>query len=100
EDGLWTISAAKTPHDPSSYSLYMKTPTHNLTLTRTAQEIVELHAKLRDHFPGMKLPIPPIDASSIPAPPKRKSAFLNTLLCLASPTSNKIAGSRQVSGKQ
>ncbi|KAI0701269.1 hypothetical protein C8T65DRAFT_656629 [Cerioporus squamosus] len=100
EEGPWTISAAETPHDPSSYSLYIKTPTHNLTLTRTAQEIVELHAKLRDHFPGMKLPTPPIDASSIPAPPKRKSAFLNTLSRLASPASNKIAGSRQVSGKQ
>ena len=48
----------------------------------------------------MKLPSPPIDASSIPAPPKRKSAFLNTLSRLASPASNKIANSRQVSGKQ
>ncbi|TFK89836.1 kinase-like protein [Polyporus arcularius HHB13444] len=96
EDGPWAISAAETPHDPSSYSLYIKTPTHNITLTRTAQEIVELHAKLRDHFPGMKLPTPPIDAASIPAPPKRKSAFLNTLSRLASPASNKIASSRQV----
>ncbi|RPD82735.1 kinase-like protein [Lentinus tigrinus ALCF2SS1-7] len=119
EEGPWTISAAETPHDPSSYSLYIKTccsaaelslsvqdtsvfdtPTHNITLTRTAQEVVELQAKLRDSFPGMKLPTPPIDASSIPAPPKRKSAFLNTLSRLASPASNKIANSRQVSGKQ
>ena len=24
EEGPWTISAAETPHDPSSYSLYIK----------------------------------------------------------------------------
>lgn len=75
-------------------------PTHNLTLTRTAQEIVELHVKLRDSFPGYKMPSPPIDASSLPAPPKRKSMFLNTLSRLASPSSNKIANSRQASGQK
>ncbi|KAH9934070.1 kinase-like protein [Epithele typhae] len=100
EDGPWAISAAETPHDPSSYSLYVKTPTHNLTLTRTAQEIVELHAKLRDNFPGMRLPTPPIDASSLPVPPKRKSAFLNTLSRLASPSGSKSANGRNASGRQ
>ncbi|KAI0658369.1 hypothetical protein C8Q70DRAFT_917828 [Cubamyces menziesii] len=100
EEGPWTISVAETPHDPSSYSLYIKTPTHNITLTRTAQELVELHAKLRDNYPGLKMPNPPIDASSLPAPPKRKSAFLNTLSRLASPSSNKISSARQASGKQ
>ncbi|KAI8981299.1 hypothetical protein BD414DRAFT_516220 [Trametes punicea] len=100
EEGPWTISVAETPHDPTSYSLYVKTPTHNLTLTRTAQEIVDLHAKLRDNFPGLKMPTPPIDTSSLPAPPKRKSAFLNTLSRFASPSSNKISGTRQASGRQ
>ncbi|KAI0673932.1 kinase-like protein [Trametes maxima] len=75
-------------------------PTHNLTLTRTAQEIVDLHTKLRDNYPGLKMPTPPIDASLLPAPPKRKSAFLNTLSRLASPSSNKTAGTRQASGRQ
>ncbi|KAI0354768.1 hypothetical protein OH77DRAFT_1496678 [Trametes cingulata] len=100
EEGPWTISVAETPHDPSSYSLYIKTPTHNITLTRTAQELVDLHAKLRDNFPGLKMPTPPIDAASLPAPPKRKSAFLNTLSRLASPSSNKIAATRNASGRQ
>ncbi|OSD01215.1 hypothetical protein PYCCODRAFT_1445901 [Trametes coccinea BRFM310] len=100
EEGPWTISVAETPHDPTSYSLYIKTPTHNLTLTRSAQEIVDLHAKLRDNHPGLKMPTPPIDASSLPAPPKRKSAFLNTLSRFASPSSNKISASRNSSGRQ
>ncbi|KAJ2966265.1 hypothetical protein NUW54_g13859 [Trametes sanguinea] len=100
EEGPWTISVAETPHDPTSYSLYIKTPTHNLTLTRSAQEIVDLHAKLRDNHPGLKMPTPPIDASSLPAPPKRKSAFLNTLSRFASPSSNKISASRNASGRQ
>ncbi|KAI0370044.1 hypothetical protein BV20DRAFT_979751 [Pilatotrama ljubarskyi] len=149
EEGPWTISVAETPHDPSSYSLYIKkprclgslstvrelrrylptsslassgptlsppcallfvpdyvkrpsidSPTHNITLTRTAQEVVDLHAKLRDNFPGLKMPTPPIDAASLPAPPKRKSVFLNTLSRLASPSSNKISATRNASGRQ
>ncbi|THH01216.1 hypothetical protein EW026_g1445 [Hermanssonia centrifuga] len=96
QDGPWTISVAETPHDTSSYSLYVRTPTHNLTLTRTALEIVEVDGKLRDTLPGIKLPKLPIDASTLPAPPKRKSMFLNTLSRLASP-SNKSSGNRQAS---
>ncbi|KAI0640225.1 hypothetical protein C8Q77DRAFT_119750 [Trametes polyzona] len=46
------------------------------------------------------MPAPPIDASSLPTPPKRKSAFLNTLSRLASPSSNKISGTRSASGRQ
>ncbi|KAI1783506.1 hypothetical protein LXA43DRAFT_903432 [Ganoderma leucocontextum] len=75
-------------------------PTHNLTLTRSAQEIVDLHAKLRDSFPGLKMPTPPIDAASLPAPPKRKSVFLNRLSRFASPSTNKTASSRQVSDRK
>ena len=75
-------------------------PTHNLTLTRSAQEIVDLHAKLRDSFPGLKMPTPPIDTASLPAPPKRKSVFLNRLSRFASPSSNKTATSRQVSDRK
>ncbi|KAL4068951.1 hypothetical protein V8B97DRAFT_1918412 [Scleroderma yunnanense] len=65
-------------------------PTHNLTLTRTAAEIVELHAKLADSDGSIKLPKLPIDASTLSSPPKRKSTFLNTLSRLASPSSNKV----------
>ena len=55
-----------------------------------ALEIVEMHGKLRDSNPGAKLPNLPIDVSALPPPPpKRKSAFLNTLSRLASPSSSK-----------
>ncbi|KAH6911129.1 AGC/AGC-unique protein kinase [Coprinopsis sp. MPI-PUGE-AT-0042] len=91
QDGPWAVSVAESPHDSRSYSLYIKTPTHNLTLTRTAVEIVELDRKLRDSHPSSKIPAVPIDPSSVP---KRKSNFLNTLSRLASPTSNKTAKSR------
>ncbi|KAL0951950.1 hypothetical protein HGRIS_008601 [Hohenbuehelia grisea] len=86
QDGPWSISVAESPHNARSYCLYVKTPTHNLTLTRTAMEIVELDQKLRDSTPGVKLPPMPIDASTLPSQPKRKSTFLNTLSRLASPT--------------
>ncbi|KAH9948213.1 kinase-like protein [Amylocystis lapponica] len=100
QDGLWSVSVAETPHDATSYSLYIKTATHNLTLTRTGLEIVELHGKLRDSFPGAKLPNFPIDSAKLPSPPKRKSAFLNTLSRLASPSSKSSSGMRQFSGRQ
>lgn len=79
--------------------LCLAAPTHNLTLTRTALEIVEVDGKLRDTLPGIKLPKLPIDASTLPAPPKRKSMFLNTLSRLASP-SNKSSGNRQASSSR
>ena len=67
-------------------------PTHNLTLTRTATEVVDLHNKLKDSHPNSKLPNLPIDASTVPTPPtKRKSNFLNTLTRLASPSSNRVS---------
>ncbi|TFK56895.1 kinase-like protein [Heliocybe sulcata] len=95
QDGPWTISVAENPHDLRSYSLYVKTPTHNLTLMRTAPEILELHQKLRESHPNTHIPTLPIDASTVAAPAKRKSAFLNTLSRLASPSGGKASGSRQ-----
>lgn len=71
-------------------------PTHNLTLTRTATEVVELHAKLEDSDGASRLPKLPIDIASLPQQPaKRKSTFLNTLSRLASPSTNKVG--RQMS---
>ncbi|KAG0694053.1 hypothetical protein DFH29DRAFT_1006692 [Suillus ampliporus] len=67
-------------HLPSSAA-----STHNLTLTRTATEIVELHVKIADSVPGTKLPKLPIDVQPI-----KRNIFLNTLSRLASP-SNKVA---------
>lgn len=63
-----------------------------------ALEIAEMHGKLRDSNPGAKLPHLPIDVSALPPPPpKRKSAFLNTLSRLASPSSRDKSSIRQVS---
>lgn len=70
-------------------------PTHNLTLTRTALELVELDQKLRESIEGpgaAKLPSLPLDGATIRATtqtPKRKSNFLHTLSRLASPASNR-----------
>ena len=58
-----------------------------MTLTRAAMEIVEVDGKLRDVLPGIKLPKLPLDASTLPSPPKKKVNFLNTLSRLASPSS-------------
>ncbi|KIP02910.1 hypothetical protein PHLGIDRAFT_78408 [Phlebiopsis gigantea 11061_1 CR5-6] len=86
QEGHWAISVAESPHDATSYSLYVKTPTHNITLTRAAMEILEVDGKLRDALPGIKLPKLPLDASTLPSPPKKKVTFLNTLSRLASPS--------------
>ncbi|KAF8640638.1 hypothetical protein AX17_000295 [Amanita inopinata Kibby_2008] len=95
-DGPWSVSVAETPHDARSYSLYIKTPTHNLTLTRTGTELIELDQKLRELHPDVKIPELPLDSHSFSSPPpKRKSTFLNTLSRLASPASGK--STKQVS---
>lgn len=85
QDGPWSVSVAETPNDPQSFTLYIKTPTHNLTLIRAAFELVELDEKLHDAHPQVKKPKLPAALFLIPMPPKRKSAFLNTLSRLASP---------------
>ncbi|KAJ6489628.1 hypothetical protein C8R47DRAFT_1177224 [Mycena vitilis] len=95
QDGPWSVSVAETPGDDRSYSLYIKTPTHNLTLTRTAVELVDLDRKLREAYPSATLPDLPIDASGPAAKKKTKSTFLNTLSRLASPNTNRTAASRR-----
>lgn len=56
-----------------------------------------MHSKLRETHPGYKMPSLPINAAAIPPPPKRKSAFLNTLSRFASPASK--ASQRSASGR-
>ncbi|EIN14271.1 hypothetical protein PUNSTDRAFT_80494 [Punctularia strigosozonata HHB-11173 SS5] len=98
QDGPWSVSVADNPYDKGSYNIYIKTPTHNLTLTRSASEIVELHHKLVDANPASALPALPLDLSSVALPPKRKSTFLNTLSRLASPAGKSTA--RHPSGRR
>ncbi|KAI0297577.1 hypothetical protein B0F90DRAFT_1811056 [Multifurca ochricompacta] len=67
QDGPWTVSVAENHHHPSSYTF----STHNLTLSRTAREIVELDHKLHDAYQSVLRPPLPIDASALPQPMKR-----------------------------
>ncbi|PPR05115.1 hypothetical protein CVT24_010090 [Panaeolus cyanescens] len=86
-----SISASPTKPDFTDITATTSiAPTHNLTLTRTAMEVVELDQKLRSSNPNLKLPPLPIDPATLPIPPKKKSTFLNTLSRLASPTSAKV----------
>ena len=57
-------------------------------------ELVELDVKLRHSHPNTKIPALPISPELLPAPPKRKSTFLNTLSRFASPTSSKAHSKR------
>ncbi|KDN44805.1 hypothetical protein RSAG8_05278, partial [Rhizoctonia solani AG-8 WAC10335] len=90
EDGPWSISVAGAPSNNTKkkYTIYIQTPTQNLTLTRAAQEITDLHAKLRSNHPNTALPpLPGFPASGTDATDgaKRRSSFLNTLSRLANP---------------
>ncbi|TDL20933.1 hypothetical protein BD410DRAFT_790285 [Rickenella mellea] len=94
QDGPWSVSAAETPYDKRSYSIYIKTPTHHLTLTRTAAEIIELHRKLSSSHPDLNIPQLPLPLhdehmETANGEKKRKSSFLHTLSRLASPGPNR-----------
>ncbi|KAG8852676.1 hypothetical protein FRB96_008532 [Tulasnella sp. 330] len=97
EEGPWSVSVAETPTEPKSYNIYVKTPTHNLTLTRSPREIMELHSKLRDAFPTAALPPFPLSKETLAASPggngKRRSSFLHTLTNLAKSNSNNSSSS-------
>ncbi|KAF8600867.1 hypothetical protein BDV93DRAFT_525127 [Ceratobasidium sp. AG-I] len=96
DDGPWSISVADAPgaasskSDKKKFTIYVQTPTQQLTLTRSAQEITDLHAKLRSSNPSTALPpLPGFPASgNDTADPgaKRRSSFMNTLSRLANPS--------------
>ncbi|CEL54259.1 hypothetical protein RSOLAG1IB_06907 [Rhizoctonia solani AG-1 IB] len=90
DDGPWSISVADAPsnNNKKKYTIYIQTPTQNLTLTRAAQEITDLHTKLRSNHPNTALsPLPgfPASGSDNQDGAKRRSSFLNTLSRLANP---------------
>ncbi|KAF8527446.1 hypothetical protein BU17DRAFT_39852 [Hysterangium stoloniferum] len=82
QDGPWSVSVAENPHDSKTYTIYIQTPTHHLTLTRTASEVAELHTKLADVHASPELPPLPLTEP----PTKRRSSFLHTLSRLANTT--------------
>ncbi|KAH7338800.1 hypothetical protein B0J17DRAFT_658526 [Rhizoctonia solani] len=102
EDGPWSISVADalSNNNKKKYTIYIQTPTQNLTLTRPAQEITDLHAKLRSNHPNTALPpLPGFPASGSDAADgaKRRSSFLNTLSRLANPNPKPKPGRGSVS---
>jgi len=50
-------------------------PTHNLTLSRTAREFVELHQKLHDAHTHVTLPTLPLEAGALSPATRRKVRF-------------------------
>ncbi|KDQ15602.1 hypothetical protein BOTBODRAFT_54499 [Botryobasidium botryosum FD-172 SS1] len=88
QGGPWTVSVAETPQERRSYTLYIRTPTHNLTLLRNATEIIDLHSKLVDACSSKALPTLPIQRDTV-RNHKRRSSFLHTLSRLANPMSLK-----------
>ena len=89
------LSAVLPPHKLSlvlTLLFPLSAPTHDLTLSRTAREIVELDHKLYDAYPSVLRPALPIDSSALPHL-ANKSVALNMPLRLASAAS-KSTGSR------
>ncbi|CAE6526501.1 unnamed protein product [Rhizoctonia solani] len=101
DDGPWSISVADAPsnNNKKKYTIYIQTPTQHLTLMRAAQEITDLHAKLRSNHPSTALPpLPGFPTSGTDAgDAKRRSSFLNTLSRLANPNPKPKPGRGSVS---
>lgn len=105
--GRWSVSVAESLHHGSAYSLYVKSiylsfslvlcslftaPTHHLTLTRSAMEILELDATLSEHANVPVLPLPALPVT----PPKRKSTFLHTLSRLSARKSTAVSPKAEI----
>ncbi|KAG9118678.1 hypothetical protein FRC07_006692 [Ceratobasidium sp. 392] len=93
DDGPWSISVADAHNskpDKKKFTIYVQTPTQHITLTRSAQEITDLHAKLRSNHPSTALPplpgFPASGSDNTDQGAKRRSSFLNTLSRLANPS--------------
>ncbi|SPO26517.1 probable serine/threonine protein kinase B-related Ukb1 [Ustilago trichophora] len=95
-DAPWSISVAeakdkregrKRKQIVASYTLYVTTPTHNLTLIRPANDITEMDNKIRDAIPPNSLPTLPVLPSSPPQLSGRK--FFQTISRTLSPGASK-----------
>lgn len=95
-DGPWSISVAeakdkregrKRKQLVASYTLYVTTPTHNLTLIRSANDITEVDQKIRDALPSSRLPALPTMPNFAPSSSGRK--FFQTLSRTLSPGASK-----------
>ena len=95
-DAPWSISVAeakdkregrKRKQIVASYTLYVTTPTHNLTLIRSANDIIEMDSKIRDGIPHNSLPALPTLPTSPPQLSGRR--FFQTISRTLSPGASK-----------
>lgn len=96
-DGPWSISVAeakdkregrKRKQVVTTYTLYVTTPTHNLTLIRSANDITDMDTKIRESNPISSLPaLPTLPTSSTPQLSGRK--FFQTISRTLSPGASK-----------
>ena len=95
-DGLWSISVAeakdkregrKRKQIVASYTLYVTTPTHNLTLIRSTNDIIDMDNKIKDSVVNSSLPTLP----SLPTSPPQLSGrkFFQTISRTLSPGASK-----------
>ena len=76
-----------------AYTLYVSTPTHNLTLTRTTAQIVALDEKLRENHPAA------VNSKTLPALPPLQSAAASAAASrssVASPAAQQQTSSRKL----
>lgn len=95
-DGPWSISVAeakdkregrKRKQLVASYTLYVTTPTHNLTLIRSANDITDLDAKISQDFSTHSLP--PLPVLPVAAPQTSGRKFFQTISRTLSPGASK-----------
>ncbi|KAN0065229.1 hypothetical protein ACQY0O_001726 [Thecaphora frezii] len=96
-DGPWSISVAeakdkrdgrKRKQQQTAYTLYITTPTHNITLTRSVTEIVDLDQRIRENQSlSTSLPIlPPLPSTALQMSGRR---ILKTISRTLSPSANR-----------
>ncbi|CAE6502838.1 unnamed protein product [Rhizoctonia solani] len=89
EDEPWSVMnvADASSNKRKKYTIYIRTPTQHLTLIRGAQEISDVHTKLRSNHP--KLALPPLPGFSTTVSdadgPKRRNSFFDALSSLSNP---------------
>ncbi|KAJ1018848.1 hypothetical protein NDA16_004652 [Ustilago loliicola] len=96
-DGPWSISVAeakdkregrKRKQVVATYTLYVTTSTHNLTLIRSANDITDMDSKIQESIPQSSLPaLPTLPTSSTPQLSGRK--FFQTISRTLSPGASK-----------
>ncbi|KAG8689003.1 hypothetical protein FRC11_004317 [Ceratobasidium sp. 423] len=102
DDEPWSIIsiADASSNKKKKYAIYIRTPTQNLTLIRAAQEIRDVHTKLRSNHHKVALPpLPGIPTKISDADnSKRRNSFLDALGNLASPNPKLPSNMLRLSG--